>query len=272
MRYFLAIVLLLSPCLTCLEARGASVEEIKTLLEFDEKDTSFLILGILTLDYDFGQLLGENITLSEVASAMINTLDIIDDPNEIPAYLRKNVFPDGSTTKMKVALETLRSLDVAGSVSWQQATRRSYTHGEYAPLEAALTALSSAGIVLPLAYLDSKYRPNAPEDGDYFLPCFFLDHTDWRAQYGTLRYIDLLTTSICSGSETPCDPNKVPEYYQTIVDSVQSGIQLEILRVIGDAHGNDCCMMPARKCYTDPDLGCTTGTNGFCTLGSYYCP
>jgi len=178
---------------------------------------------------------------------------------------------------MQEKLLALAAVEMSMAVTWREASTASHEKEPFSGLKSALDELATVGIILPLNYLNEKHRPGEREDGVYFLTNWYLEHTDWSKQFGDLRYFDLMTKGIC---DEPCT-DTISKATLDRANSVQAAIQLGILRTrhqyepgagAKEFAGLDCCKMPSRKCYGDPDLGCTTAANGYCTLGSYYCP
>jgi hypothetical protein len=277
MKYLLSALLLFVSIATCLDARAFDPADIDTLLnKYQDPDTSYVILGILTLDYTFNDLLEKDVTLHDVAVSMLFILSEIDRDANRKAKL-EGLASGIKITKMTEKLESVRDEPMSSSVTWREASRGSYARGNFKPLQDKLVLLANAGIILPLTYLDEKHRPGETEDGVYFLTNWYLEHTDWSKQFGDLRYFDLMTKGIC---DEPCT-DTISKATLDRANSVQAAIQLGILRTrnqyktgggVKTFAGLDCCKMPSRKCYGTPDLGCSTAANGYCTLGSYYCP
>lgn len=276
MRYLLACMFLLGSIATCIEARAFDPAEINTLLASTETDTSYKILGILTLDYTFGDLLDKETNLHDVASGMLGVLKFIEGDATMAGKL-EGLAPGLSIKNMTRALEDLQDELMSPSVTWREASKRSFARKPFKGLKTTLDDLAKVGIVLPITYLDEKHRPGEKEDGNYFLTTWYLENTDWREQFGDLRYYDLMTMQMC---DAPCT-GKISTLTMERVESVQAAIQLGILRTtykyksgggVEIFSGTNCCKMPQRKCEPIAPLGCTTGANGYCTLGSYYCP
>jgi len=65
---------------------------------------------------------------------------------------------------------------------------------------------------------------------------------------------------------------EMPDVPEIVVDAVQAALKKGILRSDGDLSGILCCHRTTKTCVAVLDLGCTTGAQGKCTLGSFYCP
>ena len=273
-RYRISSCLLLSALVITGFARASTEADINTLLRSGEPDKAFNVLGILTLDYTFNDLLGNDISLKDMAASMTRILDIVLDESKVDKADRERYFPGATAGEMKKALEKLVNEPKAAEVTWAKITKRSHQKSQFAQLHQALEGLEAASLHLPFMALPDIYLPGRTEDGDYYPINWFLKNSDLLVEVGTWRYYDLLTREVCEkpGNGVPCELSTISPDTIEKIEVVQMALQLGMLRVKGAALGVDCCNGVTRTCDPAPELGCSHGTNGYCKFGSIFCP
>jgi len=274
LRYRISSWIIMSAFVVTGFARASTEADINTLLRSGEPDKAFNVLGILTLNYTFNDLLGSDISLKDMAASMTGILDIVLDESKVAKVDRERYFPGTTAVEMKKALEGLVKESKAAEVTWAKITKRSHQKGDFAQLYQALEGLEAASLHLPFMALPGIYLPGRTADGDYYPVNWFLKNSDLLIEIGTWRYFDLLTREVCEepGKDQPCDLSTISPDTKNKIEVVQMALQLGMLRVKGAALGVDCCNGVTRTCDPEPELGCSHGTNGYCKFGSIFCP